>query len=41
MDNYRVDECGSVYELNGDSYWFIGKLNGESLEEFLDDHDGE
>lgn len=38
---YRDDQYGSVYQLQkletGDVYVFIGKLNGRSLDEFLDD----
>lgn len=36
MNRYR-EECGSVYEYVEDqhAYIFIGKLNGETLEEFI------
>ena len=43
MGKYRTDEYGSVYEYDADSqgYIFIGKLNGQSLSEWLIDYDQE
>lgn len=38
-DQYRVDETNGVFELRGDAYFFIGKLNGRTLAEFLADQD--
>jgi len=39
MDNYRVDQYGSVYlyDCNQNSYIFIGKLNGKTEVEFFDE----
>lgn len=38
MENFRVDrETGNVYEREGHSFIFIGKLNGKTEEEFFDE----
>jgi len=34
---YFSDQYGSVYERCDDVNWFVGKLNGLSLAEFLDE----
>ena len=40
MDLYRF-ESGSVYELDGDSYIFIGKLNGQTKKEFIEEYEAQ
>lgn len=36
-DLYITDQYGSVYERKGDHNEFIGKLNGRSLKQFIQD----
>jgi|GEM_PF-4497794 len=38
-DLYTTDACGSVYERKADANYFIGKLNGRSLKQFIADKD--
>lgn len=42
MDKYRV-ESGSVYELDEEqnAYVFIGKLNGKTRKQFIDEYEYE
>ena len=37
-DKFRVDQYGTVYELDDNSYHAIGKLNGLTLPEFLQEY---
>jgi len=37
-DKYRTDQYDTVYELDGNSYVAIGKLNGLTLAEFLQEY---
>ncbi len=41
MEKYRIDQYNSVYEYDSDAlaYIFIGKLNGQSLEEFIEEYE--
>jgi hypothetical protein len=39
MEQYRTDQYDSVYELENGSYYFIGKLNGRTLAEFIADQE--
>lgn len=37
MENFRIyEETGNVYEREGNSFLFIGKLNGKTADEFFD-----
>ena len=39
IDRFRFDNCGSVFEYSEEhhAYIFIGKLNGRSEQEFIED----
>jgi len=41
MEKYRFDQYGSVYEYDEESrgYVFIGKLNGDTEESFIQDYE--
>ncbi len=41
MEQYREDGYGAVYELDNEAnaYVFVGKLNGDTLEEFIEDYE--
>lgn len=41
MENYKgfcADQYGSVYERTSEGSIFVGKLNGETLQEWVDDY---
>ena len=42
-ETYITDAYGSVYEYDAkeNAYVFIGKLNGDTLEEFIMDYEGQ
>ena len=37
-DKFRADQYGTVYERDGNSFYSIGKLNGLTLSEFLQEY---
>ena len=40
LDLYRF-ESGSVYELDNGAYIFIGKLNGQTKKEFIEEYEAQ
>jgi hypothetical protein len=43
LNNYRYDQYGSLYQFDEivDGYIFIGRLNGKSIESFIEDYEEE